>query len=162
FFKDCNNNVKCRESRLEAAREGAEEWTRWFKNTGMKIVIKTEEIATGEKIAPNSLFLKIKKRIVKKNSEIITIATFFESSRSIIYNGADFINQPEVFAHEIGHALGLDHSASKRSLMYYLWNDAAKHVYYRDAKEVCKLHLECSRLDLIISLKRIRPIMRMP
>jgi hypothetical protein len=25
FFKDCNNNVKCRESRLEAAREGAEE-----------------------------------------------------------------------------------------------------------------------------------------
>jgi len=46
-----------------------------------------------------------------------------------------------IWAHEIGHLLGLKHNDSPKSLMYYIDVDAASRLDWRDLRALSRLHV---------------------
>ena len=60
-------------------------------------------------------------------------------SRIWIQDNLDDRTHYLVAVHEIGHALGLDHSTSTSSIMYPSITDVGDHIPCIDRKEVCKI-----------------------
>jgi len=145
--KDPAGSRVCRASRLKKVGDGANQWFKSFnKATRPKVVVVSSQEKLPSNLVNEVIHLSIKTGFCSKGSAAC-YAYGWDSSFSgpeIVFESPPLI-RPDLVAHELGHALGLDHIPDADSVMFFQPSNA---VMPSDIKAMCKLHKECRLLKL--------------